>query len=44
MFEKMAGKVNLIKLITVLIIASVAVLALSILTESSDGRKQRRRK
>ena len=40
MFEKMAGKVNLIKLITVLIIASVAVLALSILTESSDGRKQ----
>ena len=29
---KMAGKVNLIKLITVLIIASVAVLALSILT------------
>lgn len=40
MFEKMAGKVNLIKLITVLIIVSVAVLALSILTESSDGRKQ----
>ena len=40
MVVKMAVKVNMIKLITVLIIASVAVLALSILTESSDGRKQ----
>ena len=40
MFEKFAGKENFIKLITVLLIASIGILALSILTENSDGRKQ----
>ncbi len=40
MFEKIAGKENFIKLITVLLIASVAILALSILTENSDSRRQ----
>lgn len=40
MFEKITGKENFIKIITVLLIASVGILALSILTESSDGRKQ----
>ncbi len=40
MFEKIAGKENFIKLITVLLIASVGILALSIFTGSSDGRKQ----
>lgn len=40
MFEKIAGKENFIKLITVLLIASVGILALSILTDSKDGRKQ----
>ena len=34
------GKINLIKLITALLIASIAIIALSILTESNDGRKQ----
>lgn len=40
MFEKLVGKDALIKLITVLLIASVAILAVSILTDSDDGRKQ----
>lgn len=40
MFDKIAGKENFIKLITVLLIASIGILALSILTDSSDGRKQ----
>ena len=40
MFEKIAGKENFIKLITALLIASIGILALSILTDSSDGRKQ----
>ena len=40
MFEKIAGKENFIKLITILLIVSVGILALSILTDSSDGRKQ----
>ena len=40
MFEKIVGKENFIKLITVLLIASIGILALSILTDSSDGRKQ----
>ena len=40
MFDKIVGKENFIKLITVLLIASIGILALSILTDSSDGRKQ----
>lgn len=40
MFGKLAGKENFIKLITVLLIASVGILAISILTENSDGRRQ----
>ena len=40
MFEKFIAKENFIKLITVLLIASIGILALSILTENSDGRKQ----
>lgn len=40
MFEKILGKDALVKLITVLLVASVAVLALSILTDSKDGRRQ----
>ena len=40
MFEKFTGKENFIKIITVLLIASIGILALSILTENSDGRKQ----
>ena len=40
MFEKIVSKGSLGKLITILLIASVAILALSILTDSKDGRKQ----
>lgn len=40
MFEKLTAKENFIKLITVLLIASIAILALSILTDSTDGRRQ----
>lgn len=40
MFEKFIEKDALLKLVSVLLIASVAVLALSILTDSDDGRKQ----
>jgi hypothetical protein len=40
MFEKIKGKENFIKIITVLLIASIAILALSILTEDTDSRKQ----
>ena len=40
MFEKFIAKENFIKLITVILIASIGILALSILTENSDGRKQ----
>lgn len=39
MFEKI-GKENFIKIITALLIASIAILALNILTSSSDQRKQ----
>ena len=39
MFEKM-GKENFIKIITVLLIASIAILELNILTTGSDKRKQ----
>ena len=40
MFEKLTAKENFIRLITVLLIASVVILALSILTETDDGRRQ----
>ena len=40
MFEKLTSKENFIKVITVLLIGSVVVLALSILTETDDGRRQ----
>lgn len=40
MFEKLVGKDALVKLITVLLLASVAILAVSIFTDSDDGRKQ----
>lgn len=40
MFEKLTGKENFMKLITVLLIASIVILALSIFTDTSDGRKQ----
>ena len=40
MLEKLTAKENFIKLITALLIASVVVLALSILTETDDGRRQ----
>lgn len=40
MFEKLTGKENFIKLITALLIASIGILALSILTGNSDSRKQ----
>ena len=40
MFEKIAGRENFIKLITFLLIASIGILAISILTDSSDSRKQ----
>lgn len=39
MFEKI-NKENLIRIITVLIIASIVLLAMSILTDTGDGRKQ----
>ena len=40
MFEKLAGKGALMRLVTVLLIASVAILALNILTDSKDTRRQ----
>lgn len=40
MFEKIPSRENFIRLITVLLIASIAILAFSILSESSDGRRQ----
>ena len=40
MFEKYVSKGMLSRLVTVLLIASVAILALSILNGSKDGRKQ----
>ena len=40
MFEKLTAKENFIRLMTVLLIASVVILALSILTETDDGRRQ----
>ena len=40
MFEKITAKENFIKLMTVLLIASVVILALSIFTENDDGRRQ----
>ena len=40
MFEKLAGKGAMMRLITVLLVASVAILALNILTDSGDTRKQ----
>lgn len=40
MFEKLTSKENFIKVITVLLIGSVVVLALSIFTETDDGRRQ----
>ena len=39
MFEKIS-KENMAKLVAVLLIASVAILAISIFTEDTDGRKQ----
>ena len=40
MFEKIASRENFIRLITVLLIASIAILAFSILSDSTDGRRQ----
>ena len=40
MFEKIVNKGSLAKLTVILLIASVAVLSLSVLTGSKDGRKQ----
>ena len=40
MFEKLAGKGALMRLVTVLLIASVAILALNILTDSKDTRRE----
>ena len=40
MFEKLAGKGALMRLVTVLLITSVAILALNILTDSKDTRRQ----
>lgn len=40
MFDKFAGKENLTKIITAMLIVSIVILALSIFSESSDGRKQ----
>ncbi len=40
MFEKLTNKDNIMRLVTVLLIVSIAILALSILTESDDGRRQ----
>lgn len=40
MFEKLAGKGALMRLVTVLLIASVAILALNILTDSKDTRRK----
>ena len=40
MFEKIVNKGSLAKLTVVLLIASIAILTLSVLTGSKDGRKQ----
>ncbi len=40
MFEKFIDKENFVRVITVLLIASIVILALSILTDTDDGRKQ----
>ncbi len=40
MFEKIVKKGSLAKLTVILLIASIAILSLSILTDSKDGRKQ----
>ena len=40
MFDKLIGKGAMLRLFTVLLLASVAILALSVLTDSKDVRKQ----
>lgn len=40
MFEKIAGNDNLIKIITIMLITSILILALSIFAETDDGRSQ----
>lgn len=40
MFEKLKGDGHFTKVVTVLLIASIGILALSVLSDTSDGRKQ----
>ena len=40
MFEKLKEDMQLTKVVTVLLIASIGILALSVLSDTSDGRKQ----
>jgi len=40
MFDKITGKDNLVKIVTVMLIASILIIALSIFSEGDDGRKQ----
>mgnify|MGYP003292775155 CR=1 FL=1 len=40
MFEKIKDNNNLVRLITILLIASILIISLSILTENSDTRRQ----
>lgn len=40
MFEKFKGNEQFLRIIAVLLIASIGIISLSILTDTSDGRKQ----
>lgn len=40
MFDKITGKENITKVITIMLIVSIVILALSIFSETDDGRKQ----
>jgi len=40
MFDKITGKDNLVKIVTVMLIASILIIVLSIFSEGDDGRKQ----